>query len=109
MSDQKIPIPAADPAGKQIDATELTTTAGVVERQRVAIGADNDPLGVVDVDNYEPEIADYGLVVRPVLSMADRTIRQNQELMLILEQAKVLYEIDAAESASAGGYGHEVR
>ena len=64
MSDQRIPLPT----GQQLDSSEVTVAAQLVQRERDCIADPTDPLGIARVKNGPPAPgdADYGVATRPI-------------------------------------------
>lgn len=65
MSDSDVQI-APDGSGKLIDTSSLSTGAGTVQRQRVALGDPSTGAALAAVKNSSAGGSDYGLVTRPV-------------------------------------------
>src|SRR5262249_28743156 len=76
MADQILKLPTDSlNAGKNVDLSELTVGANVVERERGVTADPTDPLGLAKVKNAQPASTDYGLVVRPLLgSLLKRSV-----------------------------------
>lgn len=65
MSDDGVRVPP-DSTGKIIDCGKLTVNGVDVERQRVPIADDADPLALAKVTNAQPAANAYALVTRPI-------------------------------------------
>ena len=77
-------VPDAIPVGstgKNLNATQVTTTAGVVDNEVVTIGDPSNPVGLAIVENNPPSPGDMGLTVRQAtdysLNVYDRAQDEN--------------------------------
>jgi hypothetical protein len=74
---------ATDGAGKKVDTCEVTTSAGVVERQVACIGDPIDPLAYASVENQATLTGDeYGIVALVgVMRDVSESLKQNNRIL----------------------------
>lgn len=65
MADSYIQLPP-NSTGLLLDTSQLTVGANTVQRERDVIADPTDAAGLAKVENADPAISDYGVVVRPV-------------------------------------------
>jgi hypothetical protein len=64
----------ADGSGKLVDMSQVTTTSGTVDRQRVVIGDDSKAAGLAGVDDLTNELKMADANVPPLLSAINRKL-----------------------------------
>lgn len=74
MADGKIVVQQQTGPSKSVDTSQLTTDAGVVQRERVSIGDDSDPNAFVSVS---------GLPLRSAGGLATRQVGYENEMDLL--------------------------
>ena len=57
---------AVSPTGSSVDVSLVTVAGTPVERQRISLADDVDPVALARIVNYPQSPLDYGLLVRPV-------------------------------------------
>ena len=83
MPDQFIQLPA-DSTGKKLDTSEVTVGGNVVERERMVLADDSNPVGLVPVQNIRPADGVYAPPVRPVPDMADPVVNLLEQQVRLL-------------------------
>ena len=76
MSDSEVQL-QPDGTGKLVDTTLVTTGAGSVQRQRVAIADNSAGAAVAGVVSGSPGASDYGLETRPIMLTWVKAINLN--------------------------------
>lgn len=95
MADQTIGVNNQNgaPTPAEIDVTEVTTSKGTAERQRMQVGGANGA-ELADVRNSMPIATDYGLVVREVATPYLQLLASDGVTVKVLKSAScVLYEV----------------
>ena len=76
---------APDSTGKKLDTSEVTTSQGVVERERVVIADDANAQAVAPVQATRPSEGTYGLPVRAVPDEADTQVVLLRQIVRLLK------------------------
>lgn len=101
MIDGFIQVPV-DGAGKLVDCSVCTTSAGTVYRERDNVSDPTDPLAVAAVRQYAPKAGDYGLVVTELETLQNGS---TQDLLFAMfkemRQVRLMLATSMQESGAA--------